>query len=416
MSITNVSSLHIYPIKSTAGICVSHAKVEEMGLAFDRRFIVSDLSGQFITARTEPKLCLVHTKLVEQGIELFALNQAMNMPTLILSYEKFSKEYKNVTVWKDNISGQLCSKEADAWFSHYLQRPCQLLFFGAHSRREGKPLDVDTNIDVDIKNDKNKKIAFADGYPLLLISQASLNDLNQRLESKQQQTVSMAQFRPNIVIDNCLPFAEDGWQHIRIGNVEFKVSKPCERCIFTTVNPKNAEQHPEQEPLRTLKSFRQTNQGEVLFGQNLIALNKGQIKEGDKLTVIRKQNPSIFNTSTKTNLTQTTLISNNDHKNNKEITATINKKTNKKINIYFKKWNKSYQSSDKKTLLEQGEDAGLILPFSCCAGMCGSCKAKLISGEVIQSSSDGLTIQEKQAGYILCCSTIAVSDVIISHE
>ncbi len=654
MSVTKVNSLYIYPIKSTAGINLPDAMVDELGLAFDRRFVVSDTFGQFITARTEPRLCLVRTKLTAQGIEL----SATKMPTLILCYKKFSPQYQNVTIWGDNIAGQLCSNEADAWFSEYLQRPCQLLFFGQDSSREKKP-----------NTEKARKVAFADGYPLLLISQASLDNLNARLVGKelgdnQQQAVSMAQFRPNIVIDNCLPFAEDGWQHIRIGEVEFKVSKPCERCIFTTVNPQNAEKHAEQQPLRMLKSFRQTPQGEVLFGQNLIALNNGQIKAGDKLTVIRYQKPPIFNLADATNPAQATLVNNtnkassnssetegtmqltcqqiiiqthdvktfvltwsgasqikqlagqhinllvnifgkeqpccytiasqpstknqisitikrvpqgkvsnffHDHfkvgdtlkarapsgnfhlpdvipnkvlllsagsgitpmlsilrfmvaektdnkvvflhsahseedliardeianlakaHGNCQVIYTLTKQVrpqwqgyqgrlteqmltnipqliqhevfvcgpegfrkaaqqhlrqlglNKeqyhyesfgakqtitpsptggsteakaayhKVNIHFDKWKKHYQGDNQKTLLEHGEDAGLILPYSCRAGMCGNCKAKLISGEVMQTATDGLTDQEKQAGYVLCCSTTATSDVVIEH-
>jgi len=415
MPVTKVSSIHIYPVKSTAGISLPHAKVEELGLAFDRRFIVSDPSGQFITARTEPRLCLVQANIITQGIEL----SAPNMSTLTLSYEEFTDEYLKVTVWDDDVDGQLCSNGANAWFSEYLKRPCQLLFFGQDSHRERKP-----------NTDKARKIAFADGYPLLLISQASLDNLNSRLVDKrlgdsilaiegQQQRVSMTQFRPNIVIENCLPFAEDGWQHIRIGEVEFKVSKPCERCIFTTVNPQSGEKHPQRQPLRTLKSFRQTDNGEVLFGQNLIALNSGQINQGDELTIISKQDPPSFVIPDSTSNAQP--IQNNTKDDN-----FVTKPLNKKLNILFEKWNKNYQvpplgknANDKaKTLLEHGEDAGLILPYSCRAGMCGRCKAKLISGEVKQFSTDdldGLTEQERQEGYILCCSTIAMSDVIIKH-
>ncbi len=412
MTVTKVSSLHIYPVKSTSGIALPHTQVDELGLAFDRRFIISDPSGLFITARTEPTLCLVQTNLVEQGVEL----SAPNMPTLTLFYKKFTNQYQKVTVWGDEVAGQLCSQEANTWFSEYLQRPCQLLFFGKNSFRERKP-----------NTDKARKVAFADGYPLLLISQASLDSLNSRLADKQlgdsilaiegQQAVSMTQFRPNIVIDNCLPFAEDSWQHIRIGEVEFKVSKPCERCIFTTVNPKNGKKHSQQEPLRTLKSFRKALNGEVLFGQNLIALNSGQIKQGDKLTVISKQEPPTFIIPESVNDSQYS-------QDNAVADKVATRSTNKQLNIFFEKWNKKHQipsisktaSNKPKTLLENGEDAGLILPYSCRAGMCGRCKAKLISGEVKQSSSDGLTAQEKQEGYILCCCAIATSDVVIKHE
>jgi len=382
MPSVTIRDLYIYPIKSTMGISLSQANIDELGLAFDRRFVVSDNAGQFITARTEPTLCLVSSKLTEQGIEL----SAPKMATLTLAYQKFSSQYQNVKVWGDEIAGQLCSIEANSWFSEYLNRPCQLLYFGEASSR--------------VKNtntDNARKLAFADGYPLLLISQASLDDLNQRLSVNNEKAVSMAQFRPNIVIDNCLPFAEDGWQYIRIGDVEFKVSKPCERCIFTTVNPENGIKDALQQPLSTLKTYRQTSNGEVLFGQNLIPLCSGSIKQGDKLTVSKLQQPPIFNQSNST-------------------VATTTVKSKKKVTIQFETWNKKHKADNQKTILEHGEEAGLIIPYSCRAGMCGRCKAKLISGEVTQLADDGLSAEEKQQGYILCCSSIAQSDVVIKHR
>ncbi|MFT7005879.1 MAG: hypothetical protein ACJAXJ_000381 [Colwellia sp.] len=382
MPTVTVSDLYIYPIKSTMGISLPQASINELGLAFDRRFVISDNSGQFISARTEPTLCLVTTILTEHGITL----SAPAMPTLLLVYENFSEQYQNVNVWDDEIAAQLCSTKANLWFSDYLQRPCQLLYFGQASSRVRKP-----------NTDNARKVAFADGYPLLLISQASLNDLNEHLLASNQKTVSMANFRPNIVVDNCLPFAEDGWQYIRIGEIEFKVSKPCERCILTTVNPENGIKNPEQQPLSTLKTYRQTISGEVLFGQNLIPLTRGNIKQGDKLTVSQSQQPPIF-----------------DKINSMPVTTTMNKK--KKVTIQFETWNKTQAADNQQTLLEHGEDAGLLIPSSCRGGMCGRCKAKLISGEVTQLADEGLSAEEKEQGYILCCSSIAQSDVVIKHR
>lgn len=382
MPTVTVSDLYIYPIKSTMGISLPQASINELGLAFDRRFVISDNSGQFISARTEPTLCLVTTILTEHGITL----SAPAMPTLSLVYENFSEQYQNVNVWDDEIAAQLCSTKANLWFSDYLQRPCQLLYFGQASSRVRKP-----------NTDNARKVAFADGYPLLLISQASLNDLNEHLLASNQKTVSMANFRPNIVVDNCLPFAEDGWQYIRIGEIEFKVSKPCERCILTTVNPENGIKNPEQQPLSTLKTYRQTISGEVLFGQNLIPLTRGNIKQGDKLTVSQSQQPPIF-----------------DKTNSMPVTTTMNKK--KKVTIQFETWNKTQAADNQQTLLEHGEDAGLLIPSSCRGGMCGRCKAKLISGEVTQLADEGLSAEEKEQGYILCCSSIAQSDVVIKHR
>ena len=382
MPTITISDLYIYPIKSTKGTRLPHANVDELGLDFDRRFVVSDDSGQFITARTEPSLCLVSAKITEQGVVL----TAPNMPTLSLEYQKFSDQYQSVNVWGDDIAGQRCSIAANSWFSEYLHRPCHLLYFGKKSSRVKKAY-----------TDNARKVAFADGYPLLLISQASLDDLNQRLASKNEKPVSMAQFRPNIVVENCLPFAEDGWQHIRIGDTEFKVSKPCERCIFTTIDPENGEKNPQQQPLSTLKSYRQADQGEILFGQNLIPLNSGKISQGESITIIETQQPPVLKQS------EATLVH-----------TKVNKK--RKVSIQFETWKKTHPADNQQTILEHGEAAGLIIPSSCRAGMCGRCKAKLISGNVTQLADDGLSVEDKNQGYILCCSSIAQSDVVVKHR
>jgi uncharacterized protein YcbX/ferredoxin-NADP reductase/ferredoxin len=302
MSLT-VSSLHIYPIKSSAGISLPKAKVDKLGLAFDRRFVISDHQGQFITGRTAPQLCLIHITMHPEGITL----NAPNMPLLKLNYADFSSHYQSVSLWGDDIQAQHCTEQANKWFSQYLQRPCALLFFGANSQRNKY-----TN------TPKEKSLAFADGYPLLLISKGALTDLNQRLLNQGVEAVSMAHFRPNIVVDfdelndanlkthsflfndsnpeqlNYSTFIEDAWQHIRIGNVEFKVSKPCERCIFTTVDPKTALKHTELQPLKTLQQYRKTSSGEVLFGQNLVPLTEGEIFAGDKVVILNKQRPPVF--------------------------------------------------------------------------------------------------------------------------
>jgi uncharacterized protein YcbX/ferredoxin len=382
MPTVTVSNLYIYPIKSTMGISLPQASIDELGLAFDRRFVISDNLGQFISARSEPTLCLVTTILTEHGLTL----SAPSMPTLSLVYENFSEQYQNVNVWDDEIAAQLCSTKANSWFSDYLQRPCQLLYFGQASSRVRKA-----------NTDNARKVAFADGYPLLLISQASLNNLNEHLLASNQKTVSMANFRPNIVVDNCLPFAEDGWQYIRIGEIEFKVSKPCERCILTTVNPENGIKDAQQQPLSTLKTYRQTSSGDVLFGQNLIPLTSGRINQGDKVTVSKSRQAPTF-----------------AQPNSTSGTTTVNRK--KKVTIQFETWNKKHQADNQKTILDHGEEAGLLIPSSCRGGMCGRCKAKLISGEVTQLADEALSVEEKEQGYILCCSSIAQSDVVIKHR
>lgn len=381
-----LQSITIYPIKSSSGIQLSSSWVEELGLAFDRRFVVASPAGEVFTARTEPRLCLIQANLTANGINI----TAPSMPVLSIEYAKLSSEYQNVTVWKSIINSQKSAEQYNQWFTRYLGKPCQLLFFGENSERF-------------VKN-KNSQVSFADGYPLLLISQQSLTDLNQKLGAS--NGVSMTQFRPNIVVDGCTSFAEDTWKHIRIGEVEFEVTKPCSRCVFTTINPKTAEKNSQQEPLKTLKSYRQVESGDVMFGQNIVPLNQGQIKMGDKVEVLevleakqtlvfikRETNNKIANTSTSKN-------------------ASV--QSNKKPKINFSSWNKEITGNNKKTLLEQGEDAGLMLPYSCRAGMCGRCKIKLESGDVEQIATDGLSEKDKEQGYILACSSIPKSNVVVS--
>lgn len=383
MSNAKISQISIYPIKSTAGITLSSTWVEELGLAFDRRFVIADDEGQFISARTHPKLCLVQANLTSTGLIL----TAPEMPNIAVDYHRFNSTYTSVTVWKDTISAQQCDDKVNQWFSLFLNQACQLLFFGEHSQRF-------------VKN-RTSQVGFADGYPLLLISQASLDDLNNKIVDAKQPML-MSQFRPNIVVDDCEAFAEDSWQRIRIGEVEFEITKPCTRCIFTTVNPVTAEKHSQQEPLNTLKHYRQLDKGDILFGQNLVALNKGQIKQGDKIEILSKKTPPTFKISNSK--------SNADTYENQASAMNITKPE-----ITFSSFNKTITGNNQQTLLDQGESAGLVLPHSCRAGLCGRCKVKLTAGNVQQSCNDGLTDEEQQQGYILTCSSIPTSDITITH-
>lgn len=387
MTKTMLQNINIYPIKSSAGIELSSSWVEEHGLAFDRRFVVAGLSGTFFTARTEPSLCLIQTNLTASGLVL----TAPDMPALIINYQQLTENYVPVQVWNDTIDGQQASADINQWFSEYLQKPCQLLFFGSQSKRF-------------VKN-RNTQVGFADGYPLLLISQASLDHLNSHYQTS-TPTISMAQFRPNLVVNNCEAFAEDTWQHIRIGEVEFEITKPCTRCIFTTINPETGEKHQQQEPLKTLMNYRQIDGGEVIFGQNLVALNQGQIKQGDQVEVLKRQAPPVIAAKAHKQSQAPTLDSHNAS------TTTVKKA---KPALTFSSFNKTITGNNKQTILEQGEDAGLLLPYSCRAGMCGRCKAELVEGEVEQHCQDGLSDEEQQQNFILTCSCTPITDIVISH-
>lgn len=373
-----IQSLHVYPIKSASGISLSHSWVDDFGLSFDRRFVITELNGRFITARTQPTLCLISVNMTPEGLVL----TAPDMPVLEIKFKQFSEQYHTVTVWNDEINALYCHQHYDKWFSEYLGVPCQLHFFAERSNRY-------------VKN-RNNQVAFADGYPLLLTTQATLDDLNQKLK---QHKVTMAHFRPNVVVGNTDAFVEDTWKHIRIGEVEFEITKPCSRCVFTTVDPVNGEKHAKQEPLTTLKQYRQMENGDVIFGQNMVALNKGTIRQGDSINVISSQSAPNYTKPTK------------------KASETISEAPPAKkqtVNLLFDSWDTHYKGNTVEPILDQGEAAGLILPYSCRGGMCGRCKIKLESGEVRQLADDGLTDEEKAQGYVLACSAIPQTDLVLT--
>lgn len=272
MSTIQLRNINIFPVKSLGGVSLSHAFVGFSGLAFDRRFMLSDPEGGLLSARKAPALLKYQTLLREDGIEIIS-------PTgehIRVRYPELFENYRQVSVWGSEINAQHCGEQFDEWFSQRLERPCQLLYFGQQSQRQvvGWP---------------ETPVAFADGYPLLLTSTGSLAELNKR----SAEAVTMAHFRANLVIDNDQAFAEDGWKHIRIGEIEFVVAEPCARCVMTTYNPKTGEKTAAGEPLKTLAKFRKDQNG-IYFGQNLIALNEGQIKQGDKVEVLETQTPVTY--------------------------------------------------------------------------------------------------------------------------
>jgi len=179
----------------------------------------------------------------------------------------------SVQVWKDLCEVPAVSAAADRWFCEYLGFPCRLVYMDEAYRRPVKPQF----------SQPGDTVSFADGFPLLLLSEASLHDLNQRLGTP----VSMRRFRPNLVVRGGSPFMEDGWHRIRVGALEFDVVKACSRCVFTTVDPDTAEKDPDMQPLRTLGSYRRGREGGVFFGQNLIPRTTGLVRLGDPIEVLR---------------------------------------------------------------------------------------------------------------------------------
>ncbi|MEE9342988.1 MAG: MOSC domain-containing protein [Gammaproteobacteria bacterium] len=260
-----LTEINIYPIKSTRRIALEHAVVEPRGLMFDRRWMLIDSRGDFITARQEPMLATVETALNNDFLTVSGGNQS----ALRIPLHPDGSSIKS-TIWQDTVNAVVVSEAADQWFSDFIKQPCRLVCL---------PDSVTRQVDQQYGQPQDQ-VSFADGFPLLLISQASLDDLNGRLEGP----VSMRRFRPNVVVSGCEPFAEDNWQRIRIGEVEFAGVKACSRCIFTTIDPDTGTKDPRQEPLRTLGTYRRREKG-VFFGLNLIPMGAGNLRVGDRVNL-----------------------------------------------------------------------------------------------------------------------------------
>ncbi len=259
-----LSALYRYPVKSLRGETFDAIAVTPRGLAHDREWMLVDANGKFLTQRQQPRMSLIDTYVADRGgLRL----RAPGMPELALDGDSVARI--EVTVWNDRVTAATVDAAADAWFSEFLGVRCRLVHFPSDSRRAVDPGYASAD----------DEVGFADGFPFLLISQASLDELNTRLG----EPVPMRRFRPNLVIDGCDPFAEDGWRRIRIGDVGFRVVKPCSRCIIPTIDPATGERH--AEPLRTLMSYRKRD-NKVYFGQNLIHDGVGQLAVGMPVEVL----------------------------------------------------------------------------------------------------------------------------------
>jgi len=264
MTELKVSELAIYPVKSLARITLQAASVQCFGLEHDRRWMLVDAAGKFLTQRQHARMCLIQPEL--QGEQLCL--RAEGMPALVVPGPA-GQSTRRVIVWDDQCNALDCGDESAAWVSRFLAIDCRLVYFPddevrAVDPRYARPGD---------------RTAFSDGFPLLLISQASLDDLNSRLDTP----VSMARFRPNLVVQGSEAFAEDNWKEIRIGDLKFRIVKPCSRCIIPGIDPATGERGPE--PLRTLAGYRKRGE-KIFFGQNVIADGQGEIRLGMSVEVI----------------------------------------------------------------------------------------------------------------------------------
>ncbi len=261
-----LGGLYVYPIKSAGVISLESWEVDERGLRHDRRWMLVDEAGRLMSQRRYPRMALIGVRIEPDHLVV----EAPEMPPLEVPLQPPDDEPRLARVWSDLVEVVRVGDEADRWFGGFLGVRCRLVYLPDESIR---PVDPAYAMAGD-------RVGLADGFPFLLTSGASLDDLNARLESP----IPMNRFRPNLVVQGSEAFAEDGWRRVRIGSITLRVVKPCARCVITTVDQRTATTG--KEPLRTLARFRRATEG-VLFGQNLIHDDRGALRVGDPVRLLR---------------------------------------------------------------------------------------------------------------------------------
>lgn len=265
-----VSSIVVYPVKSARGVNLTSAVVTPTGLEHDRRWMVVDDDGRFLTQREEPRLCRVVPSLDEHGLSLSAPGMQSVRAWPPQAGARLDRARRTVRVWGDSVAAELAPQRVSEWLSDYLGASYHLAYMAADTVRR---------VDPDYAGPADR-VGFADAFPFLIIGQASLDDLNARLVERGHDALPMNRFRPNLVVDGCPAYAEDGWRAVRIGAIGFRVLKPCARCVITTTD--QATGVTSREPLATLATYRRVGSG-VMFGQNACHDATGSLAVGDEV-------------------------------------------------------------------------------------------------------------------------------------
>ena len=286
----NISEINIYPVKSLKGIALDEAVVEKRGLRNDRRWMLTDRNGYFFTQRELPHMAAIRISLNRRGL----VASAPGVENLRMPQHPEVKLRQHVTIWQSEVEAHVYDRHVNEWFSEVLKRECRLVLMPETTERHVNA-QFDQGADI---------VSFADGYPLLLIGEGSLEEVNRRIAEVADRNVRvpMNRFRPNLVVRGSEPFAEDGWARIRVGEAKFRVVKPCARCVITTVDQAKGE-FDGKEPLKTMATFRLAKHvfpetyesygqtaNAVLFGENLIPENPGvTVRVGDEVEVLESR-------------------------------------------------------------------------------------------------------------------------------
>ena len=272
-----VSQLYIYPIKSLGGILVNSVNITDRGFEYDRRWMLIDENNNFLTQREFGVMALLQVQIEENGLKVFHKEKENDF--IIVPFISQKNERVETNIWGVPCKPLLVSDEVDNWFSKALNKNCRLVY-----------MDDDTQVAIDERyNVDDKLTSFSDGYPILMISEASLADLNSRI----REELPMSRFRPNLILNDTNAFEEDSMKEFVINNIIFYGVKPSARCVMTTIDQSTAEKG--KEPLKTLATYRSKN-NKIYFGENVIAASTGKITIGDNVTIM-KTKENIFQQS-----------------------------------------------------------------------------------------------------------------------
>ncbi|GAA2251077.1 molybdenum cofactor biosysynthesis protein [Streptomyces ruber] len=269
----SLHSIHVHPLKAAGGIAPAEAAVEPWGLAGDRRWVLVDGMGRVVTQRQHPRMALAAAEPSPGGG--LALSAPGRAPLTVTVPEPVRTT--TVDIFGEKVEAVPADAAAHAWFSGHLGTDVTLVHLDDPARR--RPVDLEYGR-------PGETVSFADGYPLLLTSLASLDALNSLVaqgEYAEEGPLPMNRFRPSVVVAGTGAWAEDSWRRIAIGEVTFRVVKMCGRCVVTTTDQGTGERG--REPLRTLARHRRIG-GELIFGQNLIPEGVGTVRVGDPVRVL----------------------------------------------------------------------------------------------------------------------------------
>lgn len=273
----HLSALYVYPVKSCRGIALTEATLDHRGIVHDREFMVVDAQNRHMTQRATPAMAHITTAITNHALLL----GADGAPELRVPWSAPDRAQRQVTVWRDTVVADDAGDEAAVWLADVLGQPCRLVAMGEDSRRDVPTARIPEHHRAALH--QPVPVAFCDAFPLLVVSEESVADLNRRVGG--EPFLRMDRFRPNLVLTGCdAPYAEDTWKAYRVGEVRLFSAGPCGRCAITTTDQQTLERG--KEPLRTLAGYRRTPDGDVVFGQNVIHASPGnRLQVGDAVSL-----------------------------------------------------------------------------------------------------------------------------------